>query len=133
MVVSFKGILLIYTLSIWKICIQPRVQIVLLLLSSNKLLTGDNLAKRRHVDDMACLFCNETESVTHLFFDCCVASITWKLAAQILCCDLVLILNQWLNSGFVVKMILLRMFVLQLSYGVSEKCGMHFVFGRGWG
>jgi len=51
-------------------------------------------AKRRHVDDMACLFCNETESVTHLFFDCCVASITWKLAAQILRCDLVLILNQ---------------------------------------
>jgi hypothetical protein len=51
-VVSFKGILLIYTLSIWKICIPPRVQIFLLLLSKNKLLTGNNLAKRRHVDDL---------------------------------------------------------------------------------
>ena len=44
----------------------------------NKLLTRDNLLKRQHVADPTCLFCNEAESVNHLFFNCVVARELWR-------------------------------------------------------
>jgi hypothetical protein len=47
------------------------------LLSNNRLLTRDNLAKRREVSDPTCLFCNERESISHLLFHCCVAQQVW--------------------------------------------------------
>jgi hypothetical protein len=43
------------------------------LLTNNKVLTRDNLAKRKNVDDMRCFFCDEPESVKHLFF----LSVVW--------------------------------------------------------
>jgi hypothetical protein len=43
----------------------------------------DNLAKRRHVDDTSGLFCNEKESVSHLFFECCVAKLFWSWIVEI--------------------------------------------------
>jgi hypothetical protein len=50
-------------------------------LSKNKLLTEDNLEKRR-VDNKSCLFCSEPESVHHLFFDCIVAKQIWVLISE---------------------------------------------------
>lgn len=50
---------------------------------TNKSLTRDNLAKRRHVDDLTCVFCNELESIQHLFFDCIVAKNIWGTVAEI--------------------------------------------------
>jgi hypothetical protein len=44
------------------------------LLSNIKLLTRDNLGKRRKVDDQTCIFYNEPKSVSDLFFGCAVAS-----------------------------------------------------------
>ena len=29
-----------------------------------------------------CLFCSEHESTHHLFFDCCVASLTWEAVSN---------------------------------------------------
>jgi hypothetical protein len=52
---------------VWKIHIPSRVHIFLWLLANNKVLTRDNLAKRKSDDDKTCLFCSEFESVTHLF------------------------------------------------------------------
>ena len=45
------------------------------LVTNNKVLSRDNLAKRREVEDPSCLFCSEKESVQHLFFwlRCCQA------------------------------------------------------------
>jgi hypothetical protein len=43
------------------------------LLANNKVLTRENLAKRKHMDDLSCLFYCEKETVSHLFFECCVA------------------------------------------------------------
>jgi hypothetical protein len=37
---------------------------------NNGVLTWDNLAKRRKVEDDTCLFCTKKESVLHVFFDC---------------------------------------------------------------
>jgi hypothetical protein len=53
------------------------------LLANNKVLTRDNLAKRRPVDDPTCLFCSELESSCHLFFQCCVAKVLWTVISEI--------------------------------------------------
>jgi hypothetical protein len=61
----------------WKIKVPPRIYVFMWLLANGKVLTRDNLAKRRHVDDSTCLFCNEAESAVHVFFDCCVVKWLW--------------------------------------------------------
>jgi hypothetical protein len=48
--------------------VPPRVHFFLWLHSKNKLLTQDNLEKRRAVDDTICVFCTERETICHLFF-----------------------------------------------------------------
>jgi hypothetical protein len=58
---------------VWKIMVPHIVHFFLWLLSKNKLLTRDNLDKRRKLEDRTCLFCKGQEFVHHLFFDCVVA------------------------------------------------------------
>ena len=53
------------------------------MLANNKLLTRDNLHKRRPVDDKTCLFCTELETVDHLFFGCFVATQIWSTISDI--------------------------------------------------
>ena len=57
----------------WKIVVPHRYLVFLWLAFNNKILTRDNLNKRRMVDNLKCLFCDEEESVCHLFFECVVA------------------------------------------------------------
>ena len=82
-IVSFRGIQPVYTPVVWSLYVPPRVHIFLWLLSNNKTLTRDNLAKRRSLEDLSCPFCSDTETITHLFFDCCVASVLWKHMSSI--------------------------------------------------
>jgi len=67
--------------------IPPRVQFFLWLLSHNRLLTRDNLAKRQEIRDRSCIFCAEHESICHLFFDCCIGTNTWKVVSEFLGTD----------------------------------------------
>jgi len=83
-VVNFRGIFPVFVSSIWKLHIPPRVQFFLWLLSKNKLLTRDNLAKRRSVNDNTCLLCSEKESINHVFFECCVAKLVLDYISEIL-------------------------------------------------
>ena len=83
-VISFRGVQPIHTPVVWKLNIPPRIQVFLWLLSNNKLLTRDNLSKRRNVENKSCLFCAEPESVNHLFFGCCVAANIWNVCSDIL-------------------------------------------------
>jgi hypothetical protein len=53
-------------------------------LSKNKLLTKDNLYKRREVEDKACLFCGEHETVYHLFYECVVAKQAWNVVSEVI-------------------------------------------------
>ena len=76
-VIHHRGVTPMFVSSVWKIAIPPRVQFFLWLLSNNRLLTRDNFAKRRDVSDPTCLFCNEKESISRLFFECCVARNVW--------------------------------------------------------
>jgi hypothetical protein len=57
-----------YTPVMWGISVPSRVHIFLWLLANNKTLTRDNLSRRKSLDDKTCLFCNELESISHLFF-----------------------------------------------------------------
>lgn len=83
-VVNFRGIVPLHSPSIWGICIPPRVQVFLWLLCNNKLLTRDNLGKRKKLDDASCIFCAEPESISHLFFECCVATKVWEACSEFL-------------------------------------------------
>lgn len=74
----------VYSPAIWGICIPSRVQVFLWLLSHNELLTRDNLSKRKKLDDVSCIFCAEQESISHLFFECCVAANAWEVCSEIL-------------------------------------------------
>jgi hypothetical protein len=65
-IVNNRGVRQIYTPVVWKILIPPKPHIFLWLMANNKVLTRDNLAKSKHLDDKACLFCEEAELVTHI-------------------------------------------------------------------
>ena len=62
--------MLVHVHAVWKLQIPPRVQIFLWLLTDDRLLSKDNLAKRREVLDQSCLFCKEQETIIHMFFEC---------------------------------------------------------------
>jgi hypothetical protein len=80
--INFRGIVPIYIPSVWKLVAPPRVHFFFWLLSKNKILTRDNLEKRRKLDDNTCIFCSEPESVCHLFYECVVARRAWQLVSE---------------------------------------------------
>jgi hypothetical protein len=65
-VISFRGIKQVHVPSVWNIKIPPRVHIFLWLLINNRVLTRDNLAKRRKLEDESCLLCSEKKTSQHL-------------------------------------------------------------------
>jgi hypothetical protein len=81
-IINFRGVKPVHTPAIWEIKIPPRVHFFLWLLTQNKVLTRDNVSKRKHVEDSSCLFCCERETVHHLFFDCVVAKQMWLEIAE---------------------------------------------------
>jgi hypothetical protein len=84
-IVNFRGITLVFVSSVWKLNISLRVQFFPWLLSNNKLLTRDNLAKREGgVSDPTCPLCAENKSINHLFFECCIVQIIWKCIYELL-------------------------------------------------
>jgi hypothetical protein len=72
-IINFRGVVHVYVPSVWKLTVPPRVQFLLWLLSKNKLLTRDNIEKRRTLDDNTCVFCSEPESARHILYECVVA------------------------------------------------------------
>jgi hypothetical protein len=83
-VINFKGVIPVYIPAVWKLLVSPRVHFFLWLMSHNKLLTRDNLAKRIKIDDPSCLFCGEDESIDHVFFECVVARQAWGLVSEVI-------------------------------------------------
>lgn len=79
-VINHRGVKPVYVHTVWKLRIPPRVQIFLWLLSKNKLLTQDNLAKRRDVQVKTFLFCTELETICH-----CFLSAVWQRPCGVSC------------------------------------------------
>ena len=49
------------------------------LLRRKVILTKDNLAKRNWIGNQKCCFCEQNETVQHLFFECHVARTIWRI------------------------------------------------------
>lgn len=64
------------------------------------------MSKRKTIDDSNCLFCNEKESVVHLFFECVVAKQMWSIISEVLDLDcgrdFESIGKVWLSRSFVI-------------------------------
>lgn len=71
-----------YHKNIWKGKIPAKIKIFLLLMTNDAILTKDNLLKRNWKGDPTCYFCNYTEDISHLFFQCCVAKTIWAVVAK---------------------------------------------------
>jgi len=81
--VSFRGIQPVHTPVVWQLNVPPRIHIFLWLMANNKTLTRSNLVKRQNLDDLSCLFCAESETVHHLFFECYVPTTMWLILSEI--------------------------------------------------
>lgn len=66
-VINFRGVQPVLVPAVWSIKVPPRVHFFLWLVYKNKVLTRDNLGKRRKVEDATCLFCCESESIQKTF------------------------------------------------------------------
>jgi hypothetical protein len=69
---------------LWKAKIPLKIKIFMWLIQLNAILTKDNLAKRKWQGDKRCSFCNEEESIVHLFFDCYLARYIWSLITWVI-------------------------------------------------
>jgi hypothetical protein len=83
-VINFREVIPVYIHAVWKLIVPPRIHFFLWLLSKNKLLTRDNLEKRKNLDDASCLFCSDKETIDHMFFDCIVAKRAWTVISRII-------------------------------------------------
>uniref|UniRef100_A0A8I6YY10 Reverse transcriptase zinc-binding domain-containing protein n=1 Tax=Hordeum vulgare subsp. vulgare TaxID=112509 RepID=A0A8I6YY10_HORVV len=80
--INFGGVGSLYGDDLWKVLCPQNIHVFLWLCLYNKILTRDNVAKRRNVDDLTCLFCNEKESIQHLFFYCINAEHIWSIVSE---------------------------------------------------
>jgi hypothetical protein len=63
----------------WKAKIPLKIKIFLWYLKNGVLLTNDNLVKRQWKGCTKCCFCDVSESIQHLFFDCPMAKLVWGI------------------------------------------------------
>jgi len=63
---------------VWKLKIPLKIKIFLWYLGKGVTLIKDNLIKRKWKGNSLCCFCNNTETIQHLFFDCHVAKFVWS-------------------------------------------------------
>jgi hypothetical protein len=48
-------------------------------MTNDAILTKDNLRKRKWQGNPDCAFCDEEETIAHLFFQCPVAKVIWSV------------------------------------------------------
>lgn len=63
--------------------VPPNIHVFLWLAFYNKCLTRDNFAKKRHIVDATCVFCFDSKSIQHLFFDCVATHETWLIIVDV--------------------------------------------------
>jgi hypothetical protein len=64
---------------LWKIKLPLKIRVFLWLLYKEAILTNDNLVKRNWYGNIMCYFCNNLETIHHLFFDCALAKFLWRV------------------------------------------------------
>lgn len=67
---------------LWQIKVPLKVRIFIWLVIKNKILTKDNLYKKGwRKGDIKCQFCDNIETVQHLFFECPLAKFLWNIVS----------------------------------------------------
>jgi hypothetical protein len=64
---------------IWKWKLPLKIKIFLWFLQKGVVLTKDNLAKKKWKGSQKCVYCNLNETIQHLFLDCPLAKMIWRL------------------------------------------------------
>ena len=64
---------------IWKLKVSLKIRIFMWFLHRRVILTKDNLSKRNWHGCLKCCFCDKEESIQHLFIDCPLAQIVWRI------------------------------------------------------
>jgi hypothetical protein len=64
---------------IWKMKVPLKIRIFMWFLHKKVLLTKDNLAKRNWQGSRRCCFCDQDETIQHLFIDCPFAKMVWRV------------------------------------------------------
>jgi len=64
---------------IWKLKLTLKIKIFIWYLQKKAVLTKDNLARRQWRGSIKCCFCSLDETIKHLFFDCQMARIVWRI------------------------------------------------------
>jgi hypothetical protein len=63
----------------WKLKPPLKIKIFLWYLERGAILTKDNLKKRSEKGSLKYSFCNQNETIQHLFFDCYLARAVWRV------------------------------------------------------
>lgn len=64
---------------IWKAKFPCKIKIFTWLMENNAILTKYNMTKRKWGGDPACVFCDQTETLDLLFFQCTIAKCIWGM------------------------------------------------------
>jgi hypothetical protein len=67
---------------LWKAKIPLKIKIWLWLIWHNAISTKDNMVRRGWIGSAKCQFCDENESILHLFFTCPAAKFVWSCVAR---------------------------------------------------
>jgi len=67
---------------IWKAKLPYKIKIFLWLIEQKAILTRDNMVRRNWPGNPSCNFCNNDESINHLFFTCPTAKVVWSIVAR---------------------------------------------------
>ena len=63
---------------IWKIKVPLCIKIFMWFVHKGVILTKDNLMKRNWVGNPRCYFCDQNETIKHLFLECPLAKLLWR-------------------------------------------------------
>jgi hypothetical protein len=63
---------------LWKLKIPLKIKVFLWYLGRGVILTKDNLARRNWKGNKLCVFCSNSETIGHLFFECHYARFIWR-------------------------------------------------------
>lgn len=116
-VINFKGVVPVYVPAVWRLKVPPRIYF-LWLLSKNKLLTRDNLSRRKKLMTSLVFFWYKEETVHHLFFYCAIASQLWSYFFELfgnVGNNFLSIGQMWLSSS---KFIVCNMFGAAALWGI---------------
>jgi hypothetical protein len=64
---------------IWKLKVPPKISISMWFLHRKVILRKENLIKRKWQGNTVCCFCDKEETIQHLFFECPLAKVIWRI------------------------------------------------------